>query len=51
LIKAAHILTQEGKIDQAIEFYNRSLSLKSIQNDQELAQKIKQRIRILANYK
>ena len=51
LIKAAHILTQEGKIDQAIEFYNRSLSLKSVQNDQELAQKIKQRIRILANYK
>lgn len=50
LINAAHLMTQEGKIDRATQLYNRSLTLKSIQNNRELAQKIKQRIQVLLSY-
>ena len=50
LINAAHLFAQEGQIDRAIQLYTRSLTLKSVQNDRGLTNKIKQRISLMIDY-
>ncbi|RZB36051.1 MAG: hypothetical protein SRB2_02556 [Desulfobacteraceae bacterium Eth-SRB2] len=50
IINAAHLMTQDGKTNKAIQLYNRSLTIKSVQNNRELAQKIEQRIKVLLAY-
>jgi tetratricopeptide (TPR) repeat protein len=47
LVNAAHLMAQEGQIERAIQLYNRCLTLKGVQNDRNLVQKIRQRIKVM----
>jgi tetratricopeptide (TPR) repeat protein len=50
LMNYAHLMSQGGDIDQAIRLYKQCLGLKSVQDDRELAKKIKHRINLMLGY-